>query len=356
MLNLSIKTILLIVILTILNILLLVFPLNPVIIKVVILTISYLIFGIIIYNMIILPIKNLEQKSKAFNEGGISSGFEIKRKDEIEKLAYSFNQMATSVQQKIIQAENQNKSMLFELKMAAAIQKTIYPKLRENDRFKLVVYHNPMIEVSGDYHDVIDLGDNKYGFLIADVSGHSIAAALITMRIKEIVGNAAYKFNNTKDLIMHINSEFENMLEEYERFFTAFYIILNENNEVIYTNAAHPKALLLRSDQKEISKLDTNGCIIGLSKVNNIMYDSKSTSLNPGDKLILLTDGITESINNDGEEYGVERLYSLLKKNVALPCDEILKVILADYHDFVDINKRKDDETIMIIEIKKASS
>ncbi len=314
-------------------------------------SIFHIIFGILLHLLIIRPIKILSKKSNDISKGNLSVRVQIKSKDELGQLGISFNNMAQSIQEKITELNRQNDQMVKELEMAREVQKSIYPIIRKTEKFDAAIYHRPLIKVSGDYHDILELDNNRYGFLIVDVSGHGVAAALITMLIKNLIQRAAKKYSDTKELMRFINTEFANLLKDYNNYFTAFYLIINEVNNLIFSNAAHPRAYLLRN--KKYYELDTNGCVIGITKDVNSKFASKKIALKPQDKIILLTDGMVESLSAQNEQYGTNRLLKNIVKNSDYSCEKMLNNIIDDFTNFIDNSNRTDDETLIIIEFKK---
>jgi sigma-B regulation protein RsbU (phosphoserine phosphatase) len=305
-----------------------------------------------LHRLVIRPIKVLSQKSDEISKGDLSARVNIKRRDELGQLSTAFNQMAQSVQEKITELDDQNKKMILELKMAGEVQKSIYPKVRRTKLFDIAIYHKPLMEVSGDYHDIFPLGANRYGILIADVSGHGVAAALITILIRDLFGKSVKKYNDTRDLIRYINAELGNLMNDFQKFFTAFYLIIDENKKIIYSNAGHLKVYLSRPSMNKIFELDTKGFLVGVSADLNNIYESKKTTLQEGDKLIFFTDGIIESLNSHEEQYTTKRLLHSIIRSDKLSCREMLRSVIQDFHKFMDPAKRRDDETLMVLEIK----
>ena len=314
--------------------------------------IFHIVFGFILHKLIISPIKILSRKSIQISNGDLSARVKLKKKDEIGQLGNAFNNMADSIQEKIDQLTEQNKRMLLELKMARKVQNSIYPVIRENEKFRLAIYHKPMAEVSGDYHDVFSLGNGIFGCLMADVSGHGVSAALITMLIKELFARTAYEYTDTKLFFRYINNELGDLIDTFDKFFTAFYLIIDTDSRMTFSNAGHPKAYLFRPTSDKIYELDTNGVFIGFSKQLSGQFDSKRCQLKSKDKVFLFTDGIMDARNKDNDEYGLKRLCSIAKKFSHLPCDKMMELILSDLNAFRGDVEQKDDETIMIVEMK----
>jgi sigma-B regulation protein RsbU (phosphoserine phosphatase) len=271
-------------------------------------------------------------------------------KDEIGRLGIAFNVMAHSVQDTITKLEEQNKQMKFELLMASTVQKSIYPDIRKTKYFEAAVYHRPYMEVSGDYHDIYSLGKDKYGILIADVAGHGVAAALITMLIKERFEELAANYGDPKELLHRINIIFKDLMLDFEKYFTAFYLIIHKNTQALFSNAGHPKSILIRDGNAH--PLSVRGVLIGVSQIMKNSFQTKRIALKPGDKILLYTDGMIESLNSREEEYGIKRLSATAVRHSRKPCEEMLKAIVSDFIDHTTGKNQSDDETLVIIEIR----
>ncbi|MBN2736245.1 MAG: SpoIIE family protein phosphatase [Spirochaetales bacterium] len=312
----------------------------------------HLIFGIVLYRVIITPIRQLSQKSVLISKGHLSARVEFRRSDEIGQLAGTFNSMAESVQKTIIRLNDQNRQMKMELKMAAEVQKSIYPDVNETPLFRCAVYHRPFIAVSGDYHYIQPLPEHRYGVIIADISGHGVSAALLTMLIRDKFLKLAYKYNDSKDLLQRINEEFDYLMADFEKYFTAFYIIIEDPWHINFSNAGQPNPVLIRPSTGELFLLSMEGPAIGISNILQHEYKSMHFDTQPGDKIMLFTDGIIETNNDKNEQYSRERLEEIALKNCKFSCERMLNSIIEDFHNYCGKN-RNDDETIIILEIKK---
>jgi serine phosphatase RsbU (regulator of sigma subunit) len=315
-------------------------------------TIFHVLFGIILHRIVLSPINVLSARSIDISRGNYNARVKLKRADEFGILTTAFNNMAQSIQEKIEYLDKMNTKMKLELQMASEVQKSIYPKIRKTRYFDIAIYHKPLIEVSGDYHDIFPIGEERYGFIIADVCGHGISAALITMLIKEKCEEIASTYLDTKKFLQHINIYFGDLMSTYDKFFSAFYIIVDgKNRNITFSNAGQPASFLIRNNK--IYQLNTDGYIIGFSQSFNSTYESKRIKFIDLDKIIIITDGIYETVNENREQYGYKRFMNTAAKKCKLPCDEMLEAILSDISAFRGNSERKDDETLIIIDIKK---
>lgn len=316
-------------------------------------TFFHIMFGVFLNMILIKPIKRMAFTSDKISSGDLQARIGIVRRDEIGKLSSSFDLMAESIQDKINVLNKKNTIMSTELEMASLIQGRIYPELRKTDSFDVAIYHKPLIEVSGDYHDIFELGDGKYGFLIADVSGHGVSAALITLLIKDIFQKSACKFKVAGDLMKYVNDEMNDLMDKYDKYFTAFYFILDSQKRVSFSNAGHHPAFLIRPGSNKVYEMDAEGVLLGFgNELDDANFESKRYQLESKDKIVLFTDGITEAVNVKGNAYENTGLAGALYKHHSLNCMDMLTQVLYGYNKFIDTANRSDDETIMIIELK----
>jgi phosphoserine phosphatase RsbU/P len=121
---------------------------------------------------------------------------------------------------------------------------------------------------------------------------------------------------------------------------------------MIFSNAGHQKPFLVRPGSSKLYELDTDGIMLGFSKEMSGTFASKFIQLHSADKIVLFTDGITEAIDRNGNDYGIDRLLDTIRKHTDQPGAMLLDSIVADVTSFTEGARRRDDETIMIIEIK----
>ncbi|MCP4136642.1 MAG: SpoIIE family protein phosphatase [bacterium] len=324
-------------------------------------TVFHLLFGFFLFRLIIRPIKSLSTSSMKISEGDLTVRTDIGHDDEIGRLGTAFNGMAASIQEKIEMLEEYNtrlkqynEKMDTELSIAGDVQRSIvFPRVEETDSYKYSLFFEAFARVSGDYYDIFDLGDSRHGFLLVDASGHGVPAALLTMIVKEQFRVHAPVIDDPAELFKKVNSEITAILKNALGFyFSAFYLILDDKKRITFCNAGHVVPYIIRKKKKGIRLLNTNGFLVGISPDMGHMYETRSTELETGDKIILYTDGITEHSNKSGEEFGNDRLLGTMKKNFNNSGDQILKAIIDDMNDFSSMENLKDDTTLIIIDIK----
>jgi sigma-B regulation protein RsbU (phosphoserine phosphatase) len=313
-------------------------------------------FAVIINRLFIRPIQLLHGKSLEISSGNLEARAKVKRKDEIGELGMAFNSMADSIQEKILTLQEHNEKMDHELKMAGGVQKLIFPELTNNDFYNIGVYHKPFTEVSGDYYDVIELDDSKKGFLLVDVSGHGMPAALVTMIVKEIFERDARKYSQPSELLKFMNTTLINVLYKNEMFsgiyFTAVYMILDKNNVLHFCNAGHQQVIVIQQEKKQIARLNSCGTPIGISEDMNEMYRTGKIKLTKGDKICMFTDGISEPKNGDEDEFGTQRIIDSIKKDLNNSVESMVDDVVATLMEYIDNKKLDDDATLIMVEIK----
>ena len=320
-----------------------------------IIAVFHIVFALFFFKMFVAPVKALHGKSIEIRHGNLSARADIKKGDEIGELGIAFNSMADSIQEKITTLQQYNDRMELELSMAGEVQQVIFPKIVKNDYFDYSIFHRAFGKVSGDYYDVFKIDETRYGFLIVDVSGHGFPAALITMIAKEKFRMLAPRYSDPAELFKHVNVEITDILgsDQYSGlYFSAFYIIMDENKRLLFCNAGHQQSFLLRRERKKIASLNTEGFLVGITSDERAQYTTKTINAESGDKIVLYTDGIVEARNADGEEFGVDRIIKNLSKNYLMSGEKILDAVTGNLKGFTNIDEMKDDATLIIIDIK----
>lgn len=239
-----------------------------------------------------------------------------------------------------------------ELSMARRVQESMIegslklpciPELRIGAKFMF------MESVGGDIFDVVQLGKNMYGFFIGDVSGHGVAAALITAMVKVTFSSYAKFGVNTGEVMRLVNNEICKFIGDLDYYVAAYYAVLDLDSGVLqYSNAGHHSAMLYRNETKDIMNLDANGFVIGF--LNDVQYDSISLKLKAGDRILFLTDGIIEARNGSGKFYEEKRLEDFIKNNGNVEPQRFTDNLLKDVDAFCEGASQKDDRAILCVD------
>ncbi len=238
-----------------------------------------------------------------------------------------------------------------QLDMASVIQRSILPsKIDDWNELKFSARYIAMEKIGGDFYDLYHMKDDRLGVMIADVSGHGIPAALVTTMAKITFGNASAKFESPRRIFQEVN---QNILDHVKTqdYMTCFMVSIDDEYNVVYSNASHQKAILLRTEAGEVELLDTGGLFIGAVEEARDSYEEKTTRLQYGDRLILYTDGIPEAVNENREDYSNERLENVILENRHLPLDEFSDAIIEDVRKHIGQAELEDDITLLVIEL-----
>ncbi len=203
--------------------------------------------------------------------------------------------------------------------------------------------------VGGDYYDFLDLGRQKLGMVISDISGKGIAAALLMAHLQaNLRSQSAIAWDQPQRLLRSVNQLFyENSPDNaYATLFFAEYD--DKARRLRYANCGHLSALLLRGDNT-LERLDSTGTVLGLFSEWDCAIEERE--IFSGDTLALYSDGITESFNNAGDEFGEERLIGTLRRNRALSSEVLLSSIVEDVQRF-STHEQHDDITLIIAKCK----
>ncbi len=234
-----------------------------------------------------------------------------------------------------------------EMKLAYEIQVNLLPKSQpEIKGYQIAGKSVPAKEVGGDYYDFISVDDKHFAFCLGDISGKGIPAALLMANLQATLRGQTSFGKLCKDCIFFTN----NMLFHStapSKFATLFYGILNpETNQITYCNAGHNNPYLIEADGK-MRKLNIGGIIVGI--MADAQYDESTIDINPGEFLVLFSDGITEAVNNAEEEFGDKRLTDIVLNNRTESVERIIDIIFREVKLFTGSSPQMDDMTVVII-------
>ena len=257
---------------------------------------------------------------------------------------------ALAIRQAALHAQVVEKKKLeYEISVARDIQQNLLPKqLPQIANYEFAGLNLPSEMVGGDYYDFIPMGDDRLCFAIGDVAGKGIPAAFLMATLR----TALHAHSGDGDtlplaqLLTKINRLIFNSAP-HNMFITLFYGILEPaTGRVTFVNAGHNPPLFLKGNG-ELQQLRTGGITLGLKK--EVQYDLAEILLRPDDILLLYTDGISEAMDAQHNEYGEERLIQILRENRELPAEKITDSIVNDVQRHRGSAPQNDDITLAII-------
>jgi len=243
-----------------------------------------------------------------------------------------------------MERDRERRLMEHEMGLARSIQQALLPRgFRDFPHLQVSGVNHPCIAVGGDYFDVFPVSDKQTAVLIADVSGHGLGAALLTTMLQGALSGMTLGedplrvFNQINQFLCEHN--------EVGHYATMFFSLLDLDGTLHYIQAAHPSPLLLRGGK--VSKLYTEGSFpVGL--IPEASYDVVSVQLEPGDTLVLYSDGVTEAGDPDEELFGDDRLAEALAGHDNTPLDQLQHVVLEAVDKFCRGAAQLDDITLLI--------
>jgi sigma-B regulation protein RsbU (phosphoserine phosphatase) len=233
-----------------------------------------------------------------------------------------------------------------DLERALEIQRALLPReISQVPGFQVVAAWQPARVVGGDYYDVIRLSDTKLAFCIADVVGKGVSAALLMANVQATVRAYASGEATPAWLCTRVNQVLCSNLAD-DKFVTFFYAVLDSETRMLsYANAGHVPPLLMKSTGQTL-KLSEGGLVLGIFAGSS--YEQREVALAPGDRLILITDGISEAMRADGEEFGETGVLQTLRSIKEDSPEEIKARLLAEVDRFCDSNFH-DDATLLLV-------
>ena len=249
---------------------------------------------------------------------------------------------------RLVERERERQRLEQEIGIARDIQQALLPKnLREYPHLAVSGVNFPCLSVGGDYFDVFPLDDRRTAFLLADVSGKGLGAALLTTMLQGALSGMTLGTDPARTF-NHVN-RFLCDHAEVGRYATMFFGILDDTGRLEYINAGHPSPILLRKD--DVQEAFTEGSFpVGL--VPEAEFVTSTLQLEADDTLVLFSDGVTEAMDPEEELYGVGRLRVVLQGKTQLALDEIQKSVLESVENFARGARQADDLTILVVRFR----
>lgn len=246
---------------------------------------------------------------------------------------------------RLVERERERQRLEQEIGIARDIQQALLPKnFRDYPHLAVSGVNFPCLSVGGDYYDVFPIDDKRTAFLLADVSGKGLGAAIVTTMLQGAL--SAMSLGTDPAMVFNHVNRFLCDHSEVGRYATMFFGILEVGGKLEFINAGHPSPILLRGDMVE--EAFTEGSFpVGL--VPEAEFTTLKLQLEPNDTLVLFSDGVTEAMDPEEELYGVPRLREVLKGRPDSPLDEIQKVVLESVENFARGARQADDLTLLVV-------
>lgn len=240
--------------------------------------------------------------------------------------------------------------LTYNLRAAARFQTRVLLPQRPPDWAELRwgSHYAPLDHLGGDYYDTARPDPDYLGVLIADASGHSIAAMMVAILSRAAFTQAAAGTTSPGEVLGAVNRRLLALADD--RFVTAFYGVLNRRTRVLtYAVAGHPPPLWYSAATNEVKPLTGQGFLLGI--MPDEVYRERQVQLAAGDKLLLYTDGLIEARNEIGETFDAARLTACVRAHAAEPADKLTAAVMAGHKQFCGAQPLGDDVTVLAVEL-----
>ncbi len=301
------------------------------------------------------PIRELTQRVERIAHGDLSERAVVDSNDEIGVLGRNFNYMAERLG--VLLTETKEKATFEkEMEVARVIQESLLPpsRLIDHDFIQFIGYFKSASVCGGDWWNYADIADGKLLMLIGDVTGHGVSSAMITAAAKSCCDTLRHVTEGELTVTFLLEELNKTIYEAANRKFvmTFFATVIDPKERTItFSNAGHNFPLLFRPEPQEgepaIVPLVTRGNRLG--DVMESRFLERTVPYKPDDVLVWYTDGITEGVGSNGDEYGEKRFRRSIRSVLDKPADEILDKVLRDAESFfADFTHPEDDITLVV--------
>ena len=316
---------------------------------------EFVVFGmlfIVVYFLIKkLVVDNMEKINRSLakiTSGNLDTVVDVRTNEEFASLSDDINSTVLTLKRYIAEAAARiDKELEFAKTIQHSAIPTVFPPYPGHSEFDIYAAMDTAKEVGGDFYDFYFVGENKLGFLIADVSGKGIPAAMFMMTAKTIIKGYAESGKSVDEVFTIAN---EKLCESNEAgmFVTAWFGVLDLlTGKVEFVNAGHNPPLVRHKDSTfDYLKSKPSFVIAGME---GMKYRRNEFFLSSGDEIYLYTDGVTEATDSENRLYGEERLVRFLNTLHGLSGEEICHAVKADVADFVDDAPQFDDITMLYL-------
>jgi sigma-B regulation protein RsbU (phosphoserine phosphatase) len=246
------------------------------------------------------------------------------------------------------EVENQKDQLEHELEVVSEVQRKLLPKkLPEINGFKLAAHYETSRYAGGDYYDIIELSENRWGFLIADAEGHSAPAAVLMAMTCALFRAYPDSADDPAAVLHYLNEHLCKVAEP--SFMTALYAVYDAGLQTMrIARAGQPLPMIYRASESKAFELDSPGVYpLGIEPYE-IEIPVTEIKLMPGDRFLVYTDGLSERFNAAGESYGETRLLKPLATASASTPQDVIAAIMADVEQFALDHPADDDQALLL--------
>ncbi len=296
------------------------------------------------------PVRVLKNDMAQVSSGQLNHKSTVRSGDELELLAEAFNRMTD----KLAEAKDREatqRALERELSIATRIQASLLPTgVPETPGYEVKPYYQSAKEVGGDYYDFLLREDGRLLIVVADVAGKGIPASLVMTMTRSLVRMAARESVSPKAMLTQVNRTLARDMTRGMFVTLALVEIDLTTGAIQLLRAGHNPPLWCSQREQRVRSLQPAGMALGMPQTKfEQNLEVTELTLDPGDLLILYTDGITEAMSREGREYTSERLTAIVEENARHPAADILERVLGDVQTHVNGAEPSDDITLVVI-------
>ncbi|MCM2371369.1 PP2C family protein-serine/threonine phosphatase [Aporhodopirellula aestuarii] len=302
-------------------------------------SLAALILDVVLVRLIATPTKRLAASVNRVGSQRFDLRAESFRSHELNELSSAIADMAASLHR--VEA---NRAVA--MKRAEQIQRNLLPKETSVPGLEIVPHYQPAEEVAGDIYGVLELRDGSWLIYVADLVGHGVPAAMSASILKMIIDSAVLDCTDPGVLLEQVNEKIPRYLAE-DGFATAVMLRWQvDSHQLTVASAGHEPLLLVRGETLE--SIGATGLPLGID--TSLDWTTETIRLEPGDRLFLLTDGISEAANDSDEMFGRERIEAAIRNNQEAPIEETVTHLIQQVTDHVGSQPAQDDITLLAIQ------
>lgn len=305
----------------------------------------------LIKKVIIDNLRKINGTLAEITDGNLNVTVDVRTNEEFASLSDDINQTVSTLKRYIAEAAARiDKELEFAKEIQYSALPSVFPPYPNRKDFEIYAHMITAKEVGGDFYDFYMLGDSTLAFMIADVSGKGIPAAMFMMQAKTIIKDLAESGLELPEVFATANKKLcEN--NDAGMFVTAWMGILDLKTGLLkFVNAGHNPPLVRQADGEFVYLKARSGMV--LAGMDGIKYRQNELQLTPGDQIFLYTDGVTEATDKNNQFYGEERLLETVNRNIVMDTRKLCEAVKSDVDQFVGEAPQFDDITMLSVEIQ----
>jgi serine phosphatase RsbU (regulator of sigma subunit) len=274
------------------------------------------------------------------------------RREDINLLNTLANQAAVAIEnarmvEEVVEKERMEEELNIARDLQVSMLPSAYPQIKG---FEIAAYSVSAREVGGDFYDFIDMGDEKAGMIIGDVTGKSVSGALVMSASRSVFRMLSEEVLNVNESMMRANRRLKKDVKTGMFVALLFAVVNSQDRTMTLCSAGQTQPVLFSAKTAEVSLVETQGDTFPLGILEDAAYEETRLHLEIGDKVILYTDGVVETMDEQKEIFGFDRLLKVVKNSQAKMAESLLEEIKKNVNEFAGSALQHDDITIIVIQ------